>query len=334
MTRARMLSIALLSTSGLSIVNAQDATPVTDPQFIVKTMEGTFGVHPGFRRAHAKGICASGYFEGTPEGATLSKATVFKGDKIPVIARYSVGGGNPNISDKAKSVRGLALKFSLPNDEQWLMANISAPVFFVATPEKVAPFFASRKPDPATGKPDPQRVAAFNSANPDTKPQIDYVGSRGVPASYAALSYFGVNAFRVTDEAGIERHVRWAFEPVNGEETLTDAQLSGKPDAFLGDDLRKRVAADKIAYHFYLQIAEQGDNLVDPTQVWPKSRKRVLAGTLTIDAVTGEGESGACDEINFNPLVLPKGIAASDDPILRARVAPYALSHAKRLGGR
>ncbi len=333
MTRSPILAITLFLISGMSIVNAQTASDVTDPQFIVKTMEGTFGVHPGFRRAHAKGVCASGTFEGTADGAALSSASVFSGEKIPVIARYSVGGGNPNASDKSKSVRGLALKFSLPNNEQWLMANISAPVFFVATPEKVAPFFASRKPDPATGKPDPATVKAFNDANPDTRPQIEFVGSRGVPASYAALPYFGVNAFRMIDSAGKEQHVRWAFEPVGGEQALSDAELARLPDAFLVDDLRKRVAAGKVSYGFYLQIAEAGDTLVDPTQVWPASRKRVLAGTLTIDTVAAEGEAGACDGINFNPLVLPKGVAPSDDPILKARVVPYALSHAKRLGG-
>jgi catalase len=36
--------------------------------------------------------------------------------------------------------------------------------------------------------------------------------------------------------------------------------------------------------------------------------------------------------MTYNPLVLPKGIEPSDDPVLRARAAPYALSLGRRLG--
>ena len=39
-------------------------------------------------------------------------------------------------------------------------------------------------------------------------------------------------------------------------------------------------------------------------------------GTLTLDRVESDDTSAATD-INFDPLVLPAGIAPSDDPLLR-----------------
>jgi catalase len=44
------------------------------------------------------------------------------------------------------------------------------------------------------------------------------------------------------------------------------------------------------------------------------------------------GAGGACERITFNPLVLPKGLAPSSDPLLLARPASYAISLGRRLG--
>jgi catalase len=57
----------------------------------------------------------------------------------------------------------------------------------------------------------------------------------------------------------------------------------------------------------------------------------VDAGTLTLDKVEGEETSPARD-LNFDPLVLPVGIAPSDDPLLSARSAVYSQSFTRRSG--
>ena len=48
-----------------------------------------------------------------------------------------------------------------------------------------------------------------------------------------------------------------------------------------------------------------------------------------VTALQSEDE-GACRDINFDPLILPAGIAASDDPLLSARSATYARSFTRR----
>ncbi len=54
-------------------------------------------------------------------------------------------------------------------------------------------------------------------------------------------------------------------------------------------------------------------------------------GTLTLDQVESDDISAARD-INFDPLVLPAGIAPSDDPVLSARSAVYSQSYTRRAG--
>ena len=308
---------------------AQAQTSTAEAQ--VNALENLFGKHEGFRRAQAKGVCASGYFVGNTVGRALSGASVFSGEKIPVIVRFSVGGGNPKTSDKSKSVRGLALQFSLPKGEQWLTANISAPMYFISKPQQFAPFMAARLPDPATGKPDPVNLSLFSELNPETTRQGAYLVKAPVPASYGAANYWSTNAFEFVSATGHSQFVRWQFVPENGPLGLTDEQLKSLPTDFLADELRARVAKAPVVFDYKVQLAAAGDVLTDPTQVWPDSRVVVPAGMLYIDKVE-VADGGACDKITFNPLVLPKGIKASADPVLQARAAPYGISLGRRLG--
>src|SRR5581483_12417260 len=93
------------------------------------------GVHPGFRRNHAKGVGVSGFFESNGNGVRLSKAAVFRPGRMPVLGRFSLGGGQPYAADAPDAIRGLGLEFSLPDGELWRTAMINRPVFPVRTPE-------------------------------------------------------------------------------------------------------------------------------------------------------------------------------------------------------
>ena len=324
---------ALLVSAGVALANllspafvmAQSVNPVEQ----VDTLEKLAGKQPTFRRAQAKGVCASGYFTGQADGRALSSSMVFSGQKIPVVARFSVGGGNPKASDKSKSARGMALQFMLPNGEQWMMANISAPVYFVSKAEQFTPFLQARLPDPATGKPDPAKIKAFSDANPETTLQAAYLASAPVPASFGSVNYFGVNAFEFINDKQASQFVRWHFAP-EASVGLTDEQMKTMPDDFLADELRKRVAAAPVSFTFRLQLADKGDQLIDPTKVWPEGRRIVDAGKLVIDKVE-PAAGGACDPITFNPLTLPAGIKPSADPVLLARPAAYGVSLGRRL---
>ncbi len=303
---------------------------VSPPEAQVNALEGLFGKQASFRRSHAKGLCASGYFEGNAVGRSLSTASVFSGEKVPVVARFSLGGGNPKANDKSRSVRALALQFTAANGEQWLTANISAPMYFVSKPEHFVPFLQVRTPDPATGKPDPAKLKAFNDANPDSLIQGAYLAKAPIPASYGTVSYWSTNAFELVNAKKESQFVRWEFTPDTGTIGLTEEQLKSLPDDFLADELRKRVAAGPVSFAFRVQLADKTDQLTDPTKSWPDSRTVLPIGKLVIDKVEA-ALGGACDKITFNPLVLPAGIKPSADPVLLARPAPYGVSLGRRL---
>ena len=276
-------------------------------------------------------MCASGYFVGNEAGRGLTTAAVFNGDKVPVIVRFSVGGGSPKANEKAKTVRGLALQFNLANGEQWMTANISTPIYFVSKPEQFEPFVRVRTADPATGKPDPEKLKAFNDANPETLLQAAYLATASVPSSFATAPYWSTNAFELVNAKGDSQFVRWQFAPDAGVVGLTDEQSKALPDEFLADELRKRVASAPATFDFKLQLADKSDQTTDPTKQWPESRKWVSAGKLTVDKVSG-GMGGDCDKITFIPFMLPKGMKPSADPVLLARAPAYAVSVSRRLG--
>ena len=53
-------------------------------------------------------------------------------------------------------------------------------------------------------------------------------------------------------------------------------------------------------------------------------------GVLKVTSVSADG-TGPCVTVNYNPLVMPKGVEPSADPMLAARAAPYAVSLGRRL---
>src|SRR6266436_9553606 len=70
---------------------------------VVTALEGAYGVHPGERRNHTKGTCALGTFVGMPEASAYSRSALFSGRPVPVVARFSLAGGNPHAPDAERS---------------------------------------------------------------------------------------------------------------------------------------------------------------------------------------------------------------------------------------
>ena len=306
------------------------ASAEVDPTTMIDQFESTFGKFDGYRRSGAKGICAAGEFVGSTAARELSTATVFDGKPVPVVARFSVGGANPKAPDNTRGQRNMALQFTTANGEQWLMGNISSPMFGAATAEQFLGRLASLQPDPATKAADPAKAKAFAEANPEVLLQGKYFASQPIPASFAGVNYWGVHGFGFVDAKGEKRYGKWVFEPLDGVQGLSDDEAKAKGADFLFDDLRQRVEAGKAAFDFNLELAEPGDKVDDATVPLPAGRKKVNLGTLKLTSVSDDA-GGACLTINFNPLILPKGVEPSADPVLAARAAPYAVSQGRRL---
>ena len=323
------LAIAVLSI-GTSSFGTNFAHAEPDPISMVNQFEMTGGKFEGFRRSGAKGVCASGEFVGSPEGKNISSSSAFSGKAIPVIVRFSVGGGNPKAADNAKTQRNLALQFNLPNNEFWQMGNISAPVFGSATPDQLFGRLQSLQADPTTKMADPAKVKAFAEANPAVLLQGKYFASKPVPASYASTNYWGVHGFGFTNANNEKVWGKWIFEPVDGVQTLSDEDAKSKGPNFLFDELRQRVAAGKASFNFNLEIAQAGDVLDNATIPLPEGRKKITLGVLKVVSVSADS-TGPCLNITFDPNIMPKGVEGAPDPMLRARTAPYAISLGRRI---
>ena len=321
---------AAVALCALSVMAQSPADAPVDPNTFLNQFESTFGKFDGFRRSGAKGICATGEFVGTPDARALSTASAFSGKPVPVVVRFSVGGANPKAPDNTKSQRNLALQFNLPNGEQWQMGNISAPVFGASSPQQFFGRLASLQPDPRTKMPDPAKVKAFADANPEVLLPGKYFASQPVPASFGAVNYWGVHAFGFVNASGAKQFGKWVFEPVGGVQGLTDEEAKAKGPSFLFDDLRQRVKDGKVAFNFNLELAQAGDKIDNATVPLPEGRKKVNLGMLKITSVA-EDAGGACLTITYNPMVLPKGVEPSADPLIAARAAPYAIGLGRRL---
>ncbi len=126
------------------------------------------GIHAGFRRNHAKGICVTGWFESSGEAAALSKAAVFKPGHVPVVGRFALAGGMPFQTDGPATVRSMALRFLLPGAAEWRTGMNNIPVFPVNSARGFYEQLLASSPDPATGRPNPAGMKAFLAAHPET----------------------------------------------------------------------------------------------------------------------------------------------------------------------
>jgi len=339
MGRLTMTSILqLLFILGTVAWLAQEKPPASHPRAVtadevVTALEGAYGVHPGQRRNHTKGTCALGTFVGTAEAASYSRSALFSGQAVPVVARFSLAGGNPQSPDAERSPRGMALEFRLPNGSLHHMTMINTPMFFASMPRTFLDKMLALKPDPVTGRPDPDALKAFAASHPDNIGQAKFLADHNPPASYADSAYYGIHTFKAINRDDIVTLVRWRFVPRDGEKPLTAAEMTSAPDNFLEEALIERTRRRPVDWDMLLTIGEPGDPERDPTILWPKERKEFKAGTLTIASAMNQHGAG-CEGINYDPLVLADGIAATDDPILLFRSSSYAESFTRRLQGK
>ena len=328
LARLVLIGVALAAVGGTFAYLGGWLTPndLTPARF-TDAFEHVDGVHPGFRRNHAKGVGVSGSFEGNGNGARLSEAVVFRPGRVPVIGRFSLGGGQPYVGDTPDAVRGLGLQFSLPDGELWRTAMVSLPVFPVRTPEAFYELLLASQPDPGTGKPDPARMGAFLARHPETVKA--FIKSQPVSSGFADSTFHGLNAFRFRNRAGESIPVRWLMAPVQPIEPAGPGPLQAKNALF--DALIAAIHRQPLRWRLIVIVGQPGDPTGDASVAWPAEREQVDVGTVTLDRVESDDTSAAAS-INFDPLVLPAGIAPSDDPLPSARSAVYSQSFRRRSG--
>lgn len=314
-------AIAALILAG-SAVTAFAADPT--PADLVDALNGLFGKHPGERAAHTKGFCMTGQFTPSADAPELSKAPHFA-KSVPVLARFSLGGGDPKAPDYAQdNVRGFAVKFDLGNGATTDIVTISAPVFFVQTPALFVEFLQTV----ASG--DKDKLNAFFAAHPESTRQNTWLMSHPVPASYAGVDYFGVHAFTFTNAAGEQTVVKYKLIPEAGEIGLTPDEAKAKGPDFYEAEFKDRVAKGPVVFDLTAIQGKTGDPTNDPTLRWDDEDNRPTTplGKISIDKVVPEE---TCDAGVFLPGNVVDGIAGpTNDPVFAARSPAYIVSLTRR----
>ena len=326
--RLTLIGVALAAVVGTFAYLGGWLTPkALTPARFTDGFEEVNGVHPGFRRNHAKGVGVSGFFESNGNGVRLSKAVVFQPGRVPVLGRFSLGGGQPYAPDSTTPPRGLGLQFSLPDGELWRTSMIHLPVFQFRTPEAFYENLLASKPDPSTGQPDPAKMQAFNASHPETAEALEYIKSQPATSGFGDSTFHSLNTFYFINAAGESTPARWILTPAQPFQTAPSQDKDFLFDALIAQFHGQK----KLQWYLIVIVGQPGDPTNDATKAWPAGREQVNVGTLTLDQVESDDTSAARD-LNFDPLVLPAGIAPSDDPLLSARSAVYSDSFTRREG--
>lgn len=294
---------------------------------LVDAFNGVFGVHPGMRANHPKGVVLEGTFTPAASAASVSKAAHLQKKKapIPVTVRFSAGSGQPTVPDTNQMPRGMAVKFSLPDGSKTDLVVLSFNGFPVATAEEFRDFLlavAASGPD----APKPTAIEKFLAAHPAAKNFVE--SPKPQPVSYATLPYFGINAFKFTNAKGAVTFGRYQLRPVAGEHFLTQEQLATMGPDYLSTEIRERVRRGPAKFTLLLQVAEKGDKVDDPSIAWPDSRKQIELGTIIITKAVADSHT-AEKKLLFMPGALVPGIEAAD-PMIAARSASYVVSLSRR----
>ncbi|KAJ7781794.1 catalase related subgroup domain-containing protein [Mycena maculata] len=297
-----------------------DQKLITLSEEMIAQFDAVFGLHPGFRPAHARGVMLTGTFTPTAEAAALSSAPHFNQASTPVTVRFSSSGGLPLVSDTDPNAnpRGFALRFHLGEHVHTDIVGHSTPAFPARTGAEFLEFFRAL----AGGT-----IEDFLGTHPAA---LAFVQTpKPSPSSFAHEAYFALHAFKFTNAEGVTRYGRYSFAPVAGLEHLDEAALKSKSDSYLFDELSGRVAQGPIAFHIFCQIAADGDGVDDTTVHWPKDRATINLGKFTLDKLV-PGNKSAQKKIIFDPIPRVEGIQESDDPLFEFRAALYLLSGRRR----
>jgi catalase len=290
------------------------------PEKIVEALAPPTGVSLGHRRNHAKGICFTGVFEANGAGSALSTAQVFTRGQYPALGRFNLATADANAPDATVRVRGMGLRISTPDGQEWRSAMVDPPFFPVSTPQAFYELLL------ASASKDPNAMKTFAAAHPEIAAFGIWAKNAPWTGSYAEDRFNSLNSFVFTDSSGAEHTVRWSLLPAAQPVAVSPDDLAKRGPGFLEQEIAERVRGGPQRWTMVVSVADPGDPTADPSKAWPKDRRTVEVGTLMVTQIEAERD-GPCRDINFDPTILPSGMRTSDDPFPAARSAAYARSY-------
>jgi len=144
--------------------------------------------------------------------------------------------------------------------------------------------------------------------------------------------YRALHAFCLVDADGGKHWGRYSWESEDGVEYLTDEQREAADKDYLQTEIRERLASDVARFTLEFTLANEDDELDDPTVEWLGDHEVVELGELEVIEVAEDPETPD-NPLVFDPMRLTDGIEPSDDKILAARPKAYSVSIERRMQG-
>ena len=289
----------------------------------IDRLRAAFGGPAGYRTLHAKGRFYTGTFTATPEAAELCRAGHLDGDPHDVTVRWSNAAGKPR-ADAKPDIRGMAVKFRLPDGSATDLLGQTSPRFPTDDPEVfVAMTEASERP---------LTLPLFLARHPGVLPTV-VASARakavGSPASFAEVTFYPIHAYGWLDAEGRRSWVRYTFRATATKADRLGRSFSGNDR--LGEEMAARLERGPVTHEVWVQVAGDGHDPHRATSVWSGARE-FLAGRIVVTAPVDDPEGGPMTSAPtvFDPSRVVDGIELSDDPILRYRPAAYTESVARR----
>jgi catalase len=295
---------------------------------LLQQFDKLFGLHPGYRAAHAKGLLLTGTFKPTSAAQALSKAPHFNRPSTPVTARFSNSTGVPHIPDNSPNAnpRGLAVRFNLAEHVHTDIVSHSVDAFPARDGNEFLEFLKAA----ATSGPDvpsPKPIEKFLAAHPTALAFVQ--APKPFPSSLARDTYYAVTAYAFTNVAGEAKFGRYRVLPDAGNDYLSADDAARISDNYHYDELTTRIGKGPIRFKLFAQIAAPGDTTDDSSVHWPETRELVELGTIELTALAPDNAAEQ-KQIIFDPIPRVEGIDPSADPLLELRAAIYLLSGRRR----
>ncbi|WP_051335929.1 catalase [Aquimarina latercula] len=317
-----ILFILIIVSCKNDIKKENTSVPIVDSSLTTKTVdvfEKKFGIHEGKRRNHISGFCFSGDL--TLKDPAIKKLTtngIFSEKALKVNGRFSHKGGVKK-DESGPGEYGMAFEVLLENGNIHKFSMNTLDFFPVSSPEGFLQLMEAK----VSGK--AEDFDKLKKDHPEFKNfKTHYKSKPKVLKNYANHQFNSVNTFYLENDKGIKTAIRWSFVPKN---EIVNIDTTKEVNFY--KDLEKTLTKNgPLVWEMVITIANTNDSINDSAIMWTGKHKTIVAATLTINAIAIQG---ACDNTNFDPLQLQKGILPSDDPVLKFRSPTYATSFIRRM---
>ncbi|TWT56487.1 catalase [Allorhodopirellula solitaria] len=300
------------------------------------------------RVVHARGYAAHGCFQAYESHADLTAADFLSDPKkkTPVFCRFSTVAGSQGSHDTARDVRGFAVKFYTEQGNYDLVGN-NMPVFFIQDGIKFPDLIHSVKPAPDRAFPQAQSAHDtfwdFVSLNAEAMHMLMWIMSdRAIPRSFRMMEGFGVHTFRMINQKGESKFVKFHWRPKLGTFSLIwdeAVKIGGADPDFNRRDLFNAIErGDYPEWELSVQAftEEQANefdfDVLDATKLIPEEIVPLTPlGKMVLDRNV-DNFFAETEQVAFCPSHVVPGIDFSNDPLLQGRLFSYLDTQLSRLG--